>query len=200
MTVSVDDVFRVALEWSMPELTKAFNVLGFRCSSGSCTDGELLTALDALFVTALAYIAGNTYSTSDVEEGRVSKMEWVAGAWEVAQVLGVITPTFTPTDGTDMLPHAVAGVITLPTAHPRRRGRIFLPAMTEAQQDKSILESGAVTAFTNFANAITAVMTPGSANVSYAVLGSDGVARHATTYVVNSLVGSQRRRKPGIGV
>lgn len=200
MTVSSGDIFRAALKYSMPDTQTAYNVLGFMCTAGSCTDTELLTALDSLLVTALAYIAGNIFSGVDVDEARVTGMVWTAGEWVVDRLVGSIVPTFTPTDANHMLPHAVAGVITLPTAHPRRRGRVFIPGLTENQQVASDLEPGAVTSLTSFASALTTVMTPGSANVSYHVLGSDGLARPATTYVVNSLVGSQRKRKPGIGV
>lgn len=200
MTVSVDDVFRVAVEFSMPAVQKAYNVIGLKCTAGSATDAQLMSAIDSWLVTAYAFLQGNISTDVDIVEYVVTRMVWSAGKWLVQEVMGSATPVFTATDGADMLPHATAGVVTFPTFVPRRKGKVFVPGLTEANQEASELVSGTLTALGNFANALTTVLLPGTANVYYAVIGDDGVARTAVSYVVNSIAGSQRRRKPGVGV
>lgn len=200
MTVSVGDVFRASVEFSMPSVQKAFNVLGLKCTAGSATDAQLLTAVDSWLVTAYAFLQGTINNQVDIVEAVVTRMAWNGTIWAVSEVLGTLTPVFGATGIGDMLPHATAGVVTFQTAVPKRRGRTFLPGFGEAEQAESDLVAGAQTALGNWANALTTVLLPGTANVYYAVLGNDGNARTAISYTVNSIVGSQRRRKPGVGV
>ncbi len=200
MTVSAGDIFRVALEWSLPDLVTAYNVLGLVNSTGTCTDAELLTAVDAWLVTALAFVQTTISDDVDVVEARVSRMLWSLGEWVVTEVLGTVFPVFTATDATDMLPHAVAGVITFPTIAPTRKGKVFLPGLTDNDAIASTLSAGALTALGNFATNISAPLLPGTAVLWYNILCNDGITRGALSYRVNALSGTQRRRKPGVGI
>jgi hypothetical protein len=200
MAVASGDVFRVAAHFTMPELVDAYNILGLKCTTGSCTDAELMTAAAAWVTTAYGALVGAIHDNVDLYECRVTKMLWSGTEWYVAQVLGLFFPTFTATDSTDMLPHEVAPYVTMETAAPRRKGKIKIPGLTEQWQHDSLLETSAATAMANFANYIRTVLAPGSAQLYYAVLGSDGVARTSTAALIRGIVGSQRQRRPGIGV
>lgn len=200
MSVSAGDIFRVAVKYSLPDLVTAYNVLGLYCTAGSCTDAELLTAVDSWLTTAYAYLQSSLSDAIDIDEARVSKMLWVATEWVVQEIIGTVYPTFTSTDTQDMLPHAVAAVVTMPTIVPRRKGKIFVPGMTDSDADASTLASGMVTALGNFASGIQTVLLPGTANLWYYILCNDGTVRNAISATVGSLSGTQRRRKPGVGV
>lgn len=200
MAVSANDVFRVAVRWSLPDLVTAYNILGLLCTAGSATDAELLTAIDAWLVTAYAYLQTNISTLADIEEARVSRMAYAAGEWSVSEILGTEYPIFTSTDSAQMLPHAVSLVTTFPTAVPTRKGKVFLPGFTEDATNKSDVNLGLLPVIGNFATALTTVLLPGTATVWYAILGDDGVARLPTAYRVNTLSGTQRRRKPGVGI
>lgn len=200
MTIAADDVIRVAVEYDMPESQKAFNVLGMKCISGTCTDLELLTALATYVNGAWATLAGSIHNQVELASCRVTKMSWQTTEWVVSAVLGSFIPSFTPTDANDMLPHAVSGVIVMPTVKPTSRGRINIPGIGEDRQADSLLTSAGATALANFAVAIRTAIAPGTASLYYAVLGNDGTARTSTSADVNGILGSQRRRKPGVGI
>lgn len=200
MAVGTGDTFRVAVKYSLPEVVTAYNILALVCTAGSATDAELLTAIDSWLVTAYAYLQTTLRATLDIDEARVTKVVWDVSEWVTQQVLGTVYPTFTATNANHMLPHASAGVVTLPTIDPVRKGKIFVPGICEDQQEQSVIDSGAVTALGNFANAIRTVLLPGTATVWYCVLGDDGNYRLSQAALVGGYLGSQRRRKPGVGI
>lgn len=200
MSIDAGDLFRIAQHITMPEQVDAYNVLGVRCESGTCTEAEFLTAA-ATWVTGLyANLQGVIHNQVDLAEGTLNQVVWSVDAWVVDRLIGTILPSFTPTDANDMLPHAVAGVISFPTDIPRKFGRVFIPGLSEVQQADSLLVSGAATALANFATALRTAFTAGSASFLYRVLGQGGLFDDTTGFSVNGLVGSQRKRKPGVGI
>jgi hypothetical protein len=200
VAVNADDHFRLALEWSMPELQSAYNILGLTCESGTSSDAAFLTSAASWVTTAFATVQGIIHNQVDIEAGIINQVTWSGTEWVVSRLIGTILPTFTATDANDMLPHAVAGVITFPTATPRKWGRVFVPGLSEVQQADSLLIAGAATALANLGTALMTAFTPGSASCRYAVLGKGGNVDLPTALQVNGLVGSQDRRKPGVGI
>lgn len=200
MAVASGDKFRVQVKWSLPDLVTAYNILGLGCTAGTCTDAQLLTAIDSWLVTAYAYLQTSLQSGADIDEAQVNRVTWSGTEWLVSEVLGTLYPTFTATNGAQMLPHAVAAVVTMPTIVPRRKGKIFVPAICEDDCSASSLDPSIVTALGNFANAITTVLLPGSATVWYQILSNDGGGRVPVSYLIGALTGTQRRRKPGVGI
>jgi hypothetical protein len=200
MTVSVGDVFRVAVKWSLPDLVTAYNILGLTCTAGSATDAQFLTAIDSWLVTAYAYLQTSITSQADIDEARVQRMGWVAPDWVVTEVLGTLYPTFTATNGAQMLPHAVAALVTMDTAVPKRKGKIFVPGICEDDMSNSDLDASLLTALGSFASAVTTVLLPGTATVWYTILGNDGGQRIPTNAAARPLASTQRRRKPGVGI
>lgn len=200
MTISVDDVLRLTLDYDMPEQVEANNVIGLLCTSGSCTDAQFLTAAATWVNAILATIVGAVHNQVDCQSGRVTKMIWTGAAWEVDLIIGTILPTWSPTSAVDMLPHAVSPYVTLETLAPRRKGKVKLLGFAEDTQADSILTAAAATAMGNFITALRTAFTPGSASISYAVLGDDGNARLSTAGLVRGIVGSQRQRRPGVGI
>ena len=200
MTVSVGDVFRVAVKWSLPDLVTAYNILGLTCTAGSSTDAQFLTAIDSWLVTAFAFLQTSLSAQVDIDEARVQRMNWTGTAWEVAEVIGTLYPVFTATNGTDMLPHALSALVTLDTIVPKRKGKIFVPGICEDDMDNSDVDATLLAALASFASAITTVLLPGTATVWYTILGDDGGQRIPTNAAARPLASTQRRRKPGVGI
>jgi len=200
MTVSSGDVLRVALHYTMPEQVDAYNIIGLLCTAGTATDAQVITALATWTNTMLATIVGAVENSVACAQGRVAKMIWSVSYWQVQTIIGTYIPTWSPTNANDMLPHAVAPYITLETADPRRKGKLKFCGFCEDNQDDSIIEAATATAMGNFATALRTALTPGTASLSYAVLGDDGTARLSTAALVRGVVGSQRQRKPGVGI
>lgn len=194
------DKLRLALEFEMPEEQKAMNILGLSMTSGTATDAQFLTAAATFITTCYATLQGVIHNQVDINDGIINTVVWSGTAWVVDRLIGTILPTFSPTDAADMLPHACAAVVTMPTILPKKRGRIFLPGFSEVQQSDSLWVAGAATAMANFATAIRAGFTAGTGLVQYVVLGKAGGSNGTTGFDVGGVVGSQRRRKPGIGM
>lgn len=200
MTITAGDVLRAAVEFTMPEQVDAFNILGLKVLTGSCTDAELLAAVGGWLTGAFSWLEAGISDQVDIANCRVTKMAWVATQWEVSAVIGNVIPTFTAEAVDDMLPHAVSSVITLPTGKPTSRGRINIPGATESVQADSVIAGLWATALASFATGIMTQLSPGTTTIDYAVLGNDGQARVPTGANVNGILGSQRRRKPGVGI
>lgn len=200
MTVSSGDVFRVAQHFEGPELVEAYNILGLKCTAGTCTDAELLTAISTWLNTAYGYIVAVISDQVTMSEARVTKMLWSGTEWVVGSLIGSVLNPVTFTETTDMLPHAVSFVPVSATAKPTSRGRINLFGAGESEQEDGLWTSTAVTAVTNFIGGIRSALSPGSASLYYAILGDDGTARTTTSATVGDVPGSQRRRKPGVGI
>jgi hypothetical protein len=82
------------------------------------------------------------------------------------------------------------------------QGRKFIPGLTETQQAGSTLVAGAVTALINFGdNTITPRSVSGGTMISgWWSEASAAFRPYATTYILNLIMGYQRRRKPGVGI
>lgn len=200
MTVSADEKFRAVISFDMPESQVAQIVLGLLCVSGTCTDAQLLTAAATWIQTAFDYLDGIVHDQVAITDCVISEVAWNVTYWEVQRLVGTCFPTFVPTNADEMLPHACSAVVTMPTIKPKKRGRINVPGLAEDQQSDSLLISGAATALANFGNAIKTAFAPGSASMLYSVLGKAGTVNGADSVAVNGVVGSQRRRKPGVGI
>lgn len=200
VAIEAGDIFRLAQHITMPEQVDAFNVLGIRCESGTCTEAEMLTAA-ATWVTGLyANLQAVMSDQVDLAEGTLNEVIWSVDQWVVNRLIGTILPAFTATGVSDMLPHAVAGVVSFPTDIPRKFGRVFIPGLTENEQGDSLLSAGAATALGLFAADLRTAFTAGTASFLYRVLGKAGLFDDTTGFSVNGILGSQRKRKPGVGI
>lgn len=124
----------------------------------------------------------------------------------------VVSPAKTGGDAiSDMLPPTASAIITWRTALAGRayRGRSYLPGFGEAQQAGGILNAGCITDMEAAVTAMLGRFGPGgtSGNWRLVVLSRvlNGVVRPTPvgTLVVSgdvqTIMGSQRRRRPGVG-
>lgn len=198
--IDIGDLIRLVVTYDMPEEQKAQNVFAMRASAGECTDAQLLTAAATFISSLYATVQGIIHNNVDLNDCKIVKVVWGGAEWITDRVIGNFIPTFTASDGTDMLPHEVTGQMTFPTSVPKRKGKLHLAGLTEAQQADSILVAGAGTAMANFATTMRAGFTAGTATLTYTVLGILGQNNTSTGWSIPGLVGSQRRRKPGVGI
>lgn len=102
----------------------------------------------------------------------------------------------------EMLPHQDAGVVKFFTAVGRSIGKKFIFGLVETAQNESVAIAAVVTAMAAFAGIFDAVLTvsgaefsPGNFNLLTEIF-----RRWLGTVEANALLGSQRRRRPGIGI
>jgi hypothetical protein len=130
-------------------------------------------------------------------------MYWESGLgkWVTGTLVGSILPTFTHTSTTDPFPNQIAPVLVANTTRPGSFGRKFLMGCVEEMADGSELEAAAITAMGNALNHYIADENISTNNDLVVGVIRKGVNdfREFTDGQVNSIVGTQRRRKPGVG-
>jgi len=202
MAVEELDKVRVSANFELGDGSLYQNIYYFmRTGVDTITNATLTTTIKARIEAMYATIAGQTKSDTVEQLSFVDKIEWSGTQWLVTENVGTFTPVFTPTQVGDALPYNCAPFIVFKTSRPKTVGRKFLFPFDEAWQANSILVGGALTAMAAFgALAITSLplgganaMTPGVVRTGTAEFFAFQVA------VVNDVIGTQRKRRPGVG-
>lgn len=207
MTVQDGDVIRVTLNATMPDLVVAQNVYYWQLDDpvpDSPTNDQIRAAIDAKLTAMIGDIQSIVVNDVEFTNAEIDRVEWETDHWETKENLPTAVISTVGTETTDMIPSGCAAVLTADTSRPQTRGRKFLPGFYEAGATDNDWIASVQTALTAFAVewALNRLVT-GSAELVPAVLGmsgaSAGLIYPIAAIIVNSLVGYQRRRKPGVG-
>lgn len=204
MAVVDQDILRVSANFELPNGTQYQNVFYWiRDGTDPISDANHIAGIKAKLETAYADLVGEVTDGVVEQLSFVDRIEFneIVDEWRVVENIGTFTPTFTPTGGTAGLPHQCAPYIYFKTIRPRTVGKKFLFPFIEASQDDTILDAGAITALTAFATELLVdIVLGGDATLA------NGVPRTGVqswynflVAVVSDVLGTQRRRKPGVG-
>jgi len=204
MAISDGQVLKAVVEMVLEDGTISQNVYHFICNFLTDQDAsDILDAIEQYVEDIYGSIAAYLNDGMTFNPILVDKIDWNAteGLWEVEGYVGARTPTVTITNTDDPLPNQMAGVLVANTLRPKSRGRKFFPGLVETSALQGDLIAAALTAFTTALNHYLADETVTSSNVlSPGVPREDaGTFLEFTVGVVNSILGTQRRRKPGVG-
>lgn len=204
MAVSTDTVLRAVAEFVLADGTLAQMVFHFLSEfvanqSDSTVTASIVSYIEDILTDVATYI-DNGVTTNPME---TSEVEWdaVNSKWEVTRVLPQDTITWPGTAAGDILPNQIAPVLLASTYRPKTRGRKFIPAFAEAATQGSTLVAGALTALGNAVNDYIADETISANNDLIVGVPSNvtGEFHEFANGDVTDIVGSQRRRKPGVG-
>ena len=204
MAIENGDILKAVAEYVLPDGTIAQNVFYFVANfldseTGTAVLGAVKTYLEDFYDAIKAYVK----STVTFNPFTLQTMTWDGGTgkWEIEAYWGTSTINITNESLDDQFPNQVAATLTANTVRPKSRGRKFAPPFVETSALAGDLIGGAVTALTDALSHYIADETVSGENVL-----SPGVIRAGvdtflefTTGVVNSILGTQRRRKPGVG-
>lgn len=204
MTVVNGDYLKVTMNFTLGDGTQYQNVYHYtRVGEDPYSDASHVTTLTAAM--QLMYDELEPFVKDDVTEQLcfVDRVEWSVelGRWEVVENIGTFVIVFTPTQTGDSLPYMVSPFVVFKTTRPQTVGRKFLFPLDEAWQADTILVAGAVTGITAYAAlAIGSRPLGGDASLVPGVVRT-GVHQWLSfqTAVVTDLLGSQKRRRPGVG-
>jgi len=130
--------------------------------------------------------------------------EWEYSAelgWHTGRFVGVSNLSVTFTGATEMLPHACAAVITAFTENVKKRSRKSVAGYSEATQTDSTWAGAVVTALVAAAAQwLSNLVILGSDQLQPGLPGKDGGWWPFIAMLVSAIVGSQRQRKPGVGI
>ncbi len=204
MAITDGDILRVSTNFELQGGTQYQNIYHFiRDGTDPYSDAVHITAiktrLDAAYDELVAYI----HQATTVQLSFVDRIQWneIVDEWRVTDNIGTWTPALTPVGGTAGLPFQSSPYIIFKTQRPRTVGKKFLFPLVESAQDNTVLESAAVTAITAMATILmTAISLGGDATLTMGVPRT-GVNSwyNFLVAVVSDLLGSQRRRRPGVG-
>lgn len=207
MTVQDGDIVRVRAFIELPSLVEAQNVYYWKLDDpvpASPSNTQVSDALDTKITAMYEDLEGEVTDEMTVDHIEIEKIEWATDHWETVENLDDRSILVAGTTTADMVPHGAAAVITGNTSRPQTRARKFIPGILEARTLESTLTGPALAALGAYAvEWLTDLLLAGSAYLVPAVVGqsgpSAGLSYLLTEAIVSSIIGYQRRRKPGVG-
>lgn len=205
MTVQDGDFIRLLMNWTLDDGTLCQNKFDFVAQfvspeADSIVVDDIETWVEGAYGNLSSYLLNSM--TQDL--CLVEELEWseVEGEWVKVRDVGSFTPTIAFNDANEGLPNQSSAFVTYNTARPRTRGRTFLPPFGEDAQDSSFLTGAVVSALVLFAaDAIDTIDIDLLEKLVRVVLRTAvHDYRGLTAAVVTNVLGSQRRRRPGVGV
>lgn len=156
-------------------------------------DAAIQAYLDAMWSTAMLANVSTSWSNQRVIIETPS-----AGHWGYVHEF-VYSKAGTNAGVNDVLPNQVAAVVVGITAS-RRRGKKFIYGMVEGNQGGGVWSGGLLSALQDFAEAYTTETSVDSTVLTPGVVRSDGTDfLEFNGFRVDSVAGTQRRRKQGVG-
>lgn len=204
MGVSNGEFLKAVCQFTLGDGTIAQNVFWFKAAFvADQLNSAVLSAIEGYvedIYNAISTYLSNTFS---IDLGYVNKMVWDTGlgSWVVGTLVGSINPTITHTNTDNPFPNQIAPVLVANTTRPKSRGRKFLMGCVETMADASDLVTAAVTAMGTALNHYLADENISTNNDLVVGVLREGANQFLefTDGQANSIVGTQRRRKPGVG-
>jgi hypothetical protein len=203
MAVAIGTILKAVSTMSLPGGNIAQNVWYWEVvGTTPVSEATILSAIATRISLAFSQVAQYIRSTVTLDTVAVHEWEWNGtDAWETGEYIGEAALSDNFTGAANMLPHACAATVSASTSDVNRTSRKSIAGLDETTQDQSDLISAVVTAVANFATQWLAdVSLGGSEFLDPGLPGGDGVFYPLLVAAVSDILGSQRRRKPGIGV
>jgi len=204
VSVSPNDVISVVIEAALNDGSIVQNRKRFKLESAvTKSDAEILNAVKTWVDTLYAFFGSYINQDVSLEDGTVDVIAWnpATSIWEVIQNVGIYSPLDTFASLGDELPNQCAAFVIGNTSRPKSKGRLFAFPFSVGTQDEGILTSAVMVAMANFA----------AQYITYAAVGGDslvsGIVRETVdqwlpflTASFNDVIGTQRRRRRGVGI
>jgi hypothetical protein len=204
MAVTDGEVIKAVAEFVLSDGTIGQNVFHFIANfltdeTNTAVRDACIDYIEDIYNSVSTYLSdGFTVNPSTVHRVAWNETE---DEWETETLLGIATPSITHTNTDDEFPNQISPVLVANTTRPKSRGRKFLMGFVETAAVAGDLVGAAITALTTALNHYLADETVTGSNVL-----SPGVPRAGVnTFLefadgaVNSVVGTMRTRKPGVG-
>lgn len=205
-SIDPGEIVRVSARFKTVNAGDIVNVWRWRNEgAGAVTDTDFIAACKAKLSTAWAFIANDLHDSCDPYDIRFDVVEFVAGKETVVKALGTDTWILsTPPSGTgDMLPPMDAAIVNFRSQQPGSFGRKYIGVMTEGVQSQGLLTGPAITRLGQFSTELLTALAAGGMNFNLGAIsekvGFAGSWIEFTAAVINSIFGTQRRRRKNRG-
>lgn len=163
-------------------------------SDDAVTDAVMWTGyLNNVFQGGALGLWRNTMTLYEYEVYRWDGNEWQTSTTQAYSKVGT-----NPSD--ELLPHQSASVLVGKSAKKRTFGRKFWPGPLESQQSDGTLAGATITALAGVAAAWLQGYTSGAVTLTPGIWTKALDIIGFTSAIVDSIIGSQRRRKPNVGI
>lgn len=204
MAVSSGDIIKAVCELTLVDGNKAQNVFHFKvvCAT-TVTEAAVLAACKQYVEDIYAAVAGYINGSVSLDTVEVDEVDWnpTESFWEVVKYIGTAALADSFSGVSDSLPNQIAPVLLAYTARPKSYGRKFLAGMDETTSVGSDIQTAPLTALgTALSHYLADEVISGADVLSPGIpRASEDTFLEFGSGAVDSIVGTQRRRKPGIG-
>lgn len=204
MSVLDGDVLRVTCNFELGDGTQYQNIYHYvRDGTDPFSDQNHLDLLETTMEAAYDELVSQVLNDVTEQLSFVDRVEFneIANEWRVVENIGTFVPNFVPVNAGHGLPFQSSPYVIFKTQRPKSVGKKFLFPFGESEQDATILTAGAVTAVVAYAAQALATLVLGGDATLAPVIVRTGVQSvlPLLVAVVNDVMGSQKRRRPGVG-
>jgi hypothetical protein len=202
MTISTGDIIRTTCRFKNAVSGDIVNVFHFYPIGTAVADADVVSDIEDAIDAAYTEVASVLSSDTDPYDIRHDVVELVGGVEKVVRNISTSTWTLSapPSTSGDTLPQQDAAILNLRTVYPRVFGRKYLGALCEASNANGVLGGTGVGKVADFAVALLGDIVGTYVTLKVGVLSPKadpvlGYFAQFVGYVVNSITGTQRRRR-----
>lgn len=204
MSVVDGDILRISCNFELDDGTQLQNIWhmirdGTDPISDATHVAAILAKLEQIYDKIVAQVVDNVVPKLSFVD-RVEFNE-IVDEWRVVENIGTFTLDWTPTNANEGLPYQAAPYIVFKTQRPRSVGKKYLFPFAEDQQNETILVGAAVTAMVALGvDVLSGKEVGGDVTLTFGIVRT-GIQTwlNFLVAVVNDVIGSQKRRRPGVG-
>lgn len=204
MTVASGDILKATMQVLLADGSIAQNVYHLLAQfAAPQADLSVQNAVEVWLEEMYSELASEHVDTITQDICTLQEVQFndVLDKWEVFRLIGLFIPTITYGNISEALPSQSSAFASFNTARPKSHGRKFLFPFGEDRQAATILISAALTAMADYADVALNNISLGPLNdlVPGIVRTSFDVFLPYTIAIVTDVMGTQRRRRPGVG-
>lgn len=204
MSVVDQDVLRVTANFELGDGTQYQNIYHFiRDGTDPFSDAAHVAAIaagvEAMYLTLVSLVKDDTVEQLSFVD-RLAFNE-ITDVWEVVENIGTFTINFIPAGANPTMPYQSSPYLIFKTDRPKSVGKKFLFPFDKTAANDTILTGPAVTAMVAYGVQVLLALTLGGDATLAPVIVRTGVQTvlPLLVAVVNDVLGSQKRRRPGVG-
>lgn len=204
MTVLDGDILRISTNFELGDGSQYQNIYHvIRDGTDPIADSVHISNIRIRLDVAYATIDDLVEDTITPQLSFVDRVEFneIVDEWRVVENIGTFTLEFAPTGVDETLPYQSSPYVIFKTDRPKSVGKKFLFPLMENQQSDTVLIGGAVTAIAAYGAAILAgIELGGDGTLTFGIVRT-GIQTYLNflVAVVPDVLGSQKRRRPGVG-
>lgn len=204
MSVADGEIVRATLQAILADGTIVQNRKTFMMSAAApVSDVNVRNAIKTWVDTLYAFLGTEIPVGTEMEPADITIVVWngTAGQWETDRNLGTYTPLDAFANASEQLPNQCSAFCVANTVLPKSKGRIFAYPFGEDRQDHGVLIAASLANLVLFAaQYITDQPIGGDELLSGVVREAADVFLGFTTVQANDVIGTQRRRRFGVGI